>query len=132
MELKELLKRPLPNIPIEISEQIGKIEIAKTLFENKNDILTSPELPKEVGYVKMDDGTYLVSMVCPMKGIAPEMIEWWFWWHVQDSLRYQVWYPGEHVSIKYHKKNKAYFEEPTVPPFAANTHIQIANVNTFL
>ena len=130
MELKELLKKPLPTIPPEISEQIGKSEITKTLFENKNDILTSPEQQKEIGYVKMDDGTYLVSMVCPMKGITPEMIEWWFWWHAQDSLRYQVWYPGEHVSIKYHKKNKAYFEEPMVPTFATNTHYPVERIGS--
>lgn len=126
--MKELLKKTLPNIPIEISEQIGKSEITKTLFENKNDILTNPELQKEIGYVKMDDGTYLVSMTCPMPEITTDMIEWWFWWHAQDSLRYQVWYPREHVSIKYHKKNKSYFEQPTVPPFAANTHYPVERI----
>ncbi len=128
MELKELLNKPLPNIPPEISGQIGKSEISKTLFENKNDILQSPELQNEVGYAKMGDGTYLVSMVCPMKGITPEMIQWWFWWHAQDSLRYQVWYPGEHVSIRYHKQNKAYFEQPTVPSFTANTHYPVERI----
>lgn len=128
MELKDLLQKPLPNIPIEISEQIGKSKITKTTFESKNDILISSELQKEVGYAKMDDGTYLVSIVCPMKGITPEMIEWWFWWHAQDSLRYRVWYPGEHVSIKYHKKNKAYFEQLTFPPFAANTHYPVERI----
>lgn len=125
MKLKELLKKPLPAIPPEISEQISKSEIAKTPFENINDILTSSELQKDIGYAKMNDGTYLVSMVCPMPGVTAEMIEWWFWWHAQDSLRYQVWYPGEHVSIKYHKKNKAYFEQPTVPSFAPNTHYPV-------
>ncbi len=126
--MEELLKKLLPNIPLEISEQIGKSEITKTTFENKNDILYTPKLQKEVGCVKMDDGTYLVSMVCPMPGITVEMIEWWFWWHAQDSLRYKVWYPGEHVSIKYHKKNKAYFEQPTVPPFAPNTHYPVEKI----
>ena len=46
MELKELLNKPLPNIPPEISGQIGKSEISKTLFENKNDILKNPVLQK--------------------------------------------------------------------------------------
>ncbi len=128
MELKDLLKKPLPPVPHEISEQIGKSEIAKTPFECKNDILRTPELQKEVGYAKMDDGTYLVSMVCPMKEITPEMIEWWFWWHAQDDLRYRVWYPREHVSIKYHKKNKAYFEQSTIPSFAANTHYPVERI----
>lgn len=128
MELKELLKKPLPVIPPEISEQLGKSEITKTPFERKNDVLSSTELQNEVGYVKMDDGTFLVSMVCPMKGITPEMIRWWFWWHAQDSLRYQVWYPGEHASIRYHKQNKAYFQQPTVPPFVPNTHYLVERI----
>ncbi len=128
MDLKDLLKKPLPMIPPEISERIGKGEITKTPFECKNDILCSPELQKEVGYAKTDDGTYIVSMVCPMKGITTEMIEWWFWWHAQDSLRYRVWYPDAHVSIGYHKKNKAYFEQPIMPPFEPNTHYPVERI----
>lgn len=128
MELKELLKKPLPKIPFEISEQIGRNKTAKTSFENINDILYNSDLQKEVGYVKMDDGTYLVSMVCPMDGITSEMVEWWFWWHAQDSLRYRVWYPGEHVSVKYHKKNKEYFNQSDLPPFEANTHYPVERI----
>lgn len=126
--IKELLKKPLPTIPSELSEQICKSEITKTTFENKSDILRISGVQKEIGYAKMDDGTYLVSMVCPMKDITPEMIEWWFWWHAQDSLRYQVWYPGEHVKIRYHKKKKAYFKQPTVPSFAPNTHYPVERI----
>jgi len=126
--MKELLNKPLPIIPPEIAAQLGKSEITKTPFERKNDILSSTKLQNEVGYTKMDDGTYLVSMVCPMPGITTEMIRWWFWWHAQDSLRYQVWYPGEHASIRYHKQNKAYFEQPTVPSFAANTHYPVERI----
>ena len=75
MELKDLLKKPLPAMLPEISEQIGKSKITRTLFENKNDILRTPELQLEIGYAKMDDGTYLVSMVCPMPGVTVDMIE---------------------------------------------------------
>ncbi len=122
MELKELLNKPLPNIPIEIYERICKGEITKTPFGSKNDILCTHQLHEEIGCAKMDDGTYLVSMVCPMPDITVEMIEWWFWWHAQDSIRYQAWYPKEHIDIKYHKKDKSYFEQPKLPPFATNTH----------
>ncbi len=121
MELRDLLNKPLPKVPFEILERIGKSKITKTPFESKNDILCTHKLQEEIGYVKMDDGTYLVSMVCPMTGITVEMIEWWFWWHAQDSLRYRVWYPDEHTSIRYHRKDKAYFEQPTLPMFAPNT-----------
>ena len=78
MELQSLLKKPLPQIPSEIADALNHNKITKTTFECKNDILTNSKLQAEVGYTKMDDGTYLVSMVCPMPGITVDMIEWWF------------------------------------------------------
>lgn len=128
MDLRKLISKPLPCIPDDIRTALGKNEITKTAFEYKNKILTACELQNEVGFVKMDDGTYLVSMVCPMPGITAEMIEWWFWWHAKDSLRYQVWYPGEHISIKYHPKDKAFFEQPEVPEFTPNTHYPVEKI----
>ena len=128
MKIELLLQKPLPEIPSEIANALGKKKITKTAFERKNDILTSSELQTEVGYTKMDDGTYLVSMVCPMPNITAEMIEWWFWWHTQDSLRYQVWYPGDHISIKYKKKDASFFEQPSVPQFVPNSQYPVERI----
>ena len=121
MEMKELLKKPLPQIPSEIDEALNINEITTTAFDCKNEILSDADLQKEVGFKKMDDGTYLISMICPMPGITSEMIEWWFWWHVQDNLRYQVWFPGQHFSISYSKKDRSFFEQAKMPAFRANT-----------
>lgn len=128
MELQSLLKKPLPQIPSEIMDALSKNAITPTPFEAKNEILSNAELQTEVGYTKMDDGTYLVAMVCPMPGITVDMIEWWFWWHAQDSRRYQVWYPDDHISIKYHKKNRTYFEQPNVPAFVPNTQYPVERI----
>ena len=128
MELQSLLRKPLPTMPPEIADALKFNAITKTAFENKNEILTNPKLQAEVGYTKMDDGTYLVSMVCPMPGITVDMIEWWFWWHTQDSLRYQVWYPGDHISIKYHKKDRSFFEQPNMPAFVPNTQCPVERI----
>ena len=68
MELRSLLKKPLPTIPSEIADALKVNTITKTAFADKNEILADPTLQTEVGYTKMDDGTYLVSMVCPMPG----------------------------------------------------------------
>ncbi len=122
MDLSDLMNKPLPQMPSEITDALRENVITRTRFEEKNKILSDTVLQAEVGYTKMEDDTYLISMVCPMPGITVDMIKWWFWWHAQDSQRYQAWYPGEHVSIRFHKKDKAYFEQPTMPPFAANTH----------
>ncbi|MGN1316807.1 MAG: DAPG hydrolase family protein [Acutalibacteraceae bacterium] len=128
MELQSLLKKPLPTMPSEIVGALKTNAITKTSFADKNEILTNPNLQREVGYTKMQDGTYLVSMVCPMDGISADMIEWWFWWHAQDSLRYQVWYPGEHMGIKHSKKDRDFFEQPDVPEFVPNTQYPVERI----
>ncbi len=122
MEITDLFKKPLPQIPSDIADALIKNKITKTPFDQKNDILSDTQLQKEIGFVKMDDGTYLVSMTCPMPEITAEMIDWWFWWHPQAKERYQVWFPGAHYGIGYSKKNKRYFNQKSRPPFQNNTH----------
>ena len=121
MKITELMKKPLPQIPSDITAALFKNDITLTSFDCKNNILLNADLQNEVRYKKADDGTYLVSMICPMPDITPEMIEWWFWWHPKKSERYRVWYPGSHFSIGYSKKQASYFECETRPPFRNNT-----------
>lgn len=127
-EMKELMKRPLPQITCEISKEIERGNITLTEFENKNSILYSEKLWEEAGYKKFPDGSYLVSMTCPMPGVTPEMISWWFWWHAKKSQRYRVWYPGEHFAVSYFPKDRAYFAADKQPPFKANTHLPIERI----
>lgn len=119
--LKELLDKPLPEIPGDVREKLRFFAITPTLFEDKDTILRSRDLRREVGYCRFQNGDYLVSMTCPMPGITPEMISWWFWWHPQESIRYQVWFPGEHFRISFDKKDAAYFRQDTLPVFRPNT-----------
>ena len=127
--LKTLLNKKLPEIPNEISEQIrDKDKISLTAFEDKNLILNDPALQSEVGYSRFADGSYLVSMTCPMPDITPEMINWWFWWHPQKDERYKVWFPGEHFGISYSKKDKAYFNADILPDFRNNTQYPLERI----
>lgn len=126
--IKQLLNKPLPEIPPQIAQALSANDITLTPFEDKNDILSDPELQQEVGFRKMEDGTYLVSMVCPMPGITPEMLRWWFWWHPQGDERYQVWFPGAHFGIGYPKKQRHYFERPSCPPFENNTQYPLEKI----
>lgn len=130
MEIKELLKKTLPQIPQEIAKSLIKNEITKTPFDQKNEILSDVDLQTEIGYVKMDDDTYLVSMICPMPGITAEMIDWWFWWHPQAKERYQVWFPGEHYGIGYSKKQKEYFNQKLCPSFQNNTQYPLEKIGS--
>lgn len=126
--MKELLNKPLPAIPAEIREKLDAPQITLTPIENVDEILCHSFLQQEVGYTQFPDGSWMVSMVCPMPGITREMIDWWFWWHCQENLRYQVWFPGDHISIKYNRKDRAYFEQPVMPPFRPNSQCPVERI----
>jgi hypothetical protein len=102
--------------------------ITQTEFSNKNEILLSTELQEEKGYARLHNGNYLVSMTCPMPGITADMIRWWFWWHPQKNERYQAWFPGEHFSISYGKKDAAYFAQNVLPAFKPNTQYPVERI----
>lgn len=108
-------------IPEDIQERLMHSDITLTPFESKNLILADAALQQEVGFRRFPDGSYLVSMTCPMPEVTPEMIAWWFWWHPQADERYRIWFPGEHYSISYDKRDKAYFEQSSVPAFQPNS-----------
>lgn len=110
--MEELLKKPLPVIPEEIQVELDAFTITLTSMAQLNGILGNPTPQEEVGVCQFPDGSWSASMVYPMPGVTKEMIDWWFWWHCQETLRYQVWFPGDHISIKYNKKDRAYFEQP--------------------
>jgi hypothetical protein len=122
MDLSQYLHQKNAAIPNDIEQSLlqdGGIHL--TAFEQKNDILNDPELQKETGYARFANGDYLVSMYCLMPGVTREMIDWWFWWHPQNTERYQIWFPGEHFEIGYAAKDKDYFTSPVQPAFADNT-----------
>jgi hypothetical protein len=129
MNFDELMKKELPKIPSNIAEKIGnKNSITLTEFDDKNDILLSNDLQNEIGFSRFDDGSYIVSMTCPMPNITPQMIEWWFWWHPQKNERYQVWFPNEHYSISYSNKDKDYFKQNSLPKFRNNTQYPVERI----
>lgn len=131
--LHTLMNKKLPDIPNEISGQIRDTnKITMTSFEDKNHILEDISLQNEVGYGRFADGSYLVSMTCPMPGITPEMIRWWFWWHPQKDERYKAWYPGEHIGISFGKKDKDYFTAGALPDFRSNTQYPMERIGDMI
>ena len=99
MDISELKQKELPSIPDEIKKSIAACNITLTPFDRKNDVLCKSSLQMEAGYGRFSDGSYLVSMYCPMSGLTAEMVAWWFWWHPQAKERYKVWFPGAHFVI---------------------------------
>lgn len=68
------------------------------LFNNINDLLNPEYLPLENGYCRMDDGGVFVAVLTQMPKVTGEMLDWWFWWHPMNSLRYRIWYPQAHFA----------------------------------
>jgi hypothetical protein len=86
-------------------------------FKKINDLLIPGYLPLENGYCKMSDGSIFVAVLTEMPKVTGEMLDWWFWWHPVNPLRYKVWYPGSHfgtsldVNIDEYKGRKGPYGE---------------------
>ncbi len=131
--LDDFLNKPLPQMPPEIRGILdANAPVSLTAFGEKNRILTDDALQKEIGFSRFDNSNYIVSMICPMPGITPEMIRWWFWWHAQDSVRYKIWFPGEHYGISYARKDRTYFSQKTTPEFQPNTHYPVERIGKLI
>lgn len=68
-------------------------------IHNINHLLDPGYAPVEMGYCQMPDGTSYVAMLTKMPGVTREMIEWWFYWHGLESLRYAIWSPEDHYYV---------------------------------
>lgn len=76
----------------------GPIDPSDALpFDEKNDLLKPGYLAKENGYCFLTDGSCYVAVLTRMPGVTGDMLDWWFSWHAQESLRYKIWYPGAHA-----------------------------------
>ena len=54
-------------------------------------------LPGEQGYCSLPDGTAYMSNLMFFKDVTAEMFDWWFAWHILETLRYRIWNPEDHL-----------------------------------
>ncbi|GIX42614.1 MAG: hypothetical protein KatS3mg129_2347 [Leptospiraceae bacterium] len=116
---------PLVKIPEIILNKLERPILPKKaiLFEEKNRFLIPDNDKEEIGYCIFPDGSGYIAMRIEMPDVTPEMIEWWFYWHSLESLRYKIWYPGAHYKISV--KNKKILYDKNLPPkkkYIHNTH----------
>jgi hypothetical protein len=69
-------------------------------FARINDLLEPGDHAVENGFCELRDGSAYVASRVPFPGCSGEMYQWWFWWHAQESARYTLWYPHNHVSVR--------------------------------
>lgn len=102
-----------PDLDAGIDKILGhQPQIRAVDYKDVNRLFEEETLQDDIGFVKLKNGDYLVAMKTDMPDVKTDMAKWWFWWHVQEKERYQVWYPGEHLSTSYASRNKRYFTEP--------------------
>jgi phloretin hydrolase len=101
--LEEYLALPLTPVPDEILERLeaGPIDPADAQrVEDVDRLLDPAPLAEEFGYCWMPDGVGYAAMRNQMPAGPREMAEWWFEWHPQEDIRYQIWHPKAHISSR--------------------------------
>ena len=86
-------------LPSETLMAIEAIEMpAQAVLErrNANRLLESGYHEVETGYRKNKNGSVYVAALTKMPYVTAKMLDWWFWWHPMESLRYKIWYPDAH------------------------------------
>jgi hypothetical protein len=51
----------------------------------------------ETGMARTPDGGIGVAVHTDWPGTTPEMIDWWFGWHLSRTERYKLWHPQAHL-----------------------------------
>src|SRR5262245_61053085 len=54
-------------------------------------------LPIETGVFPSATGELCVAAWTPFPGSTPEMFDWWFGWHINETNRYKLWHPQAHL-----------------------------------
>lgn len=88
-EHDEIIRR---NQDVSTSDIIDRSDINRLLHPGYHDC--------ENGFHRLDDGSVYVAVCTNMPNVTIEMINWWFWWHAAEDIRYQIWYPGMHFAIQ--------------------------------
>jgi phloretin hydrolase len=98
-DLEPLLHRPPAQAAEAVREQLAASPIPPADAIDRTDLdrlLDRAPLAAEVGWCHLPDGVGYVAVRTEMPGVTAAMIDWWFEWHPNESIRYQVWFPGKH------------------------------------
>lgn len=66
-------------------------------LENVSDLLRPGYLALETGIARSPRGALSIAVLTEWPGTEPEMIDWWFAWHLADTNRYKLWHPQAHL-----------------------------------
>lgn len=129
------LKRPNTPMPKEHLDILEKgQEVSDDLMlplKEINQLFKTGYLKGENGFRRNEDGSVYAAILTKMPKVKIEMLDWWFWWHAAEDIRYQIWYPDMHFAISadfqghYNNDSKSYRER-----LHLSSHLVTENVGT--
>jgi hypothetical protein len=117
--------------PDAIPKMLNPMDPSKALpIERLNDMLNPGYFEVEAGWCALKYGLYIANLV-KMPGVTVDMINWWFWWHSLEDLRYKIWWPDGHHGISVSDRDRAIICDPKTPVtqrFQGRTHFVLEDV----
>ena len=93
-------KLPLEALPEQV-RKISRQKVIETEFiDSTNCHVLIEEEDFDDGIYKNKELSYFVKCTTDMMNVTPEMIRWWFTWHLPSSERYKLWHPRDHISAR--------------------------------
>ena len=90
----------VPGLPEEVREAISggpRADLEGMNLENLTDLLEPGYLPLETGFAICPNGELSIAIRTSWPSTTPEMIDWWFGWHMARTERYKLWHPQAHL-----------------------------------
>lgn len=119
-QFEKYLNRPnaeMPKAHIEIIKNKIELNVIAALKRNNiNALFNDGYLDKEDGFCRLENGSMYTAVLTKMPSVTLDMINWWFWWHAAEGVRYQIWYPEMHFDNDsdfggyYNDESKSYSE----------------------
>ena len=122
--LNRLRVREIPPVPAEVVESFKGHKTTLVPFEDRIRAISEPSLRTENGVAEFPDGSFMVSVSCPMHGVTKEMLTWWVWWFPQDTERFRAWLPESNLELTYAEDDADYFHPARgfrTPPWSSHT-----------
>lgn len=84
-------------------------------FKDRAALQDMDYVPEPSGYYLLKSGGILFSCTTKTPDLTDNMINWWFLWHQFDQLRYSLWNPEDHKSIRIVPENLQRFTDGRIP-----------------
>lgn len=123
---------PAPPNPNALENMEEPMDPSKALpIENINDLLNPGYHEVEAGWCALPQGGLYIANLIQMPGVTVDMVNWWFWWHCLEDLRYKIWWPQSHFAISVSDRDRVIITDPKTPfthRFQGRTHYVIEDV----